>query len=213
MSNANMGELVMKFYPKFKQYLAYYAGIDKVWIDENGTLFSKMSNGDIDNCGYVSEYYYAKDQGYEGSLEDWAALVHEAILTNRLSYDSENQVLKNTIDDTIKDSLKEYTEDISKTPIEIIDKLLNQITEGTNQSNNAINKIKKELNSTHETLEEKRILLEDTYNLLIDTLSKTKEELTEKRKEINDYKGYESKINEILIHTKDSTNILACISG
>ena len=103
MSNANMGELVMKFYPKFKQYLAYYAGIDKVWIDENGTLFSKMSNGDIDNCGYVSEYYYAKDQGYEGSLEDWAALVHEAVLTNRLSYDSENQVLKNTIDGHIYD--------------------------------------------------------------------------------------------------------------
>ena len=98
MSNATFNERVLTFKPKFNEYIAYYAGVFTTWIDNDGYLFIKMSNGDITNLGPISEYYYAKDQGYEGSLEDWAALVYEGILTNRLSYDSNNQLLTNTID-------------------------------------------------------------------------------------------------------------------
>ncbi len=114
--------------------------------------------------------------------------------------------IKKIFDDTIKDSLKDYTEDMSGTPIEIIDRLLSQIEDGTNQANNAINKIKKELNTAYQTLVEKRMLLEDAHVLLMDSLSKAKAELSSKRKEINEYKGYESKINELLFQVKDSVD-------
>lgn len=114
--------------------------------------------------------------------------------------------IKTIIDDAIKDVLKDYTEDIRGTPIEIIDRLLNQINDGMNQISNGINEINHELNTAYQTIEEKRTLLEEAYNLLIESLTKAKEELAFRRKEISEYKGYESKINEILIQVEESVD-------
>ena len=113
---------------------------------------------------------------------------------------------KSIIDDAIKEVLKDYTDDLSGTSLEIIDRLISQIDNGLNEINNKINEINNGLDSAYHTIEEKRILLEDAYNLLMNTFNSAKEEIASKRKEIMEYKGFESKINEILIQVNDSVN-------
>lgn len=114
--------------------------------------------------------------------------------------------IKTNIDDTVREALKEYTEDIRGAPTDIIDNLINQINDGMNQVNNTIIDINNKLNSAYQLLEEKRTLLEEAYNLLMDSLLEAKELLKTKRKEVYEYKGYESKINEILIQVDDSVD-------
>lgn len=63
------------FSAEFSESIALYRGIVRVWIEQEGEdagkLKAEFRTGEIQELGYVSDYFYAKENGYEGTMSQW----------------------------------------------------------------------------------------------------------------------------------------------
>ena len=77
------------FDAQFAEFLKLYRGIDNVWIghaddtdhgslNEPGVLYAQYIDGNTQKVGPVSGYYYALQQGFQGTFSEWVQVLLDA---------------------------------------------------------------------------------------------------------------------------------------
>lgn len=86
MAEIGFVETSLTFTPEFNEFITLYRGIENVWIGDNttanpgdkGVLYAKYVDGAIQTVGPVSAYYYALQNGYEGTFSQWVQTLLDA---------------------------------------------------------------------------------------------------------------------------------------
>ena len=106
--------------------------------------------------------------------------------------------IQNIIDETVILKLSDYTDNTSGKPLDIINRLVNEIDE-------SIQKIDEELNKAYSVIRNNETNLERQKKAFEEKILEARQELNNKKAEVENIRGLESKFNEILIKL-DSTN-------
>lgn len=80
MSESNLNELndmITTFDVEFADFVVLYRGVERVWIDDPGTLHAEMVDGAVQDLGPVTSYYYALEHGFEGTFEEWVQVIED----------------------------------------------------------------------------------------------------------------------------------------
>ena len=80
MSEQQNANATYTFDVLFDDFITLYRGVNKVWIgnDEfgyDGVLYAELAEGEVQNLGPVSSYYFAQANGFSGSFSDWVELL------------------------------------------------------------------------------------------------------------------------------------------
>ena len=73
-------EFTTTFDTEFGDAIALYRGVVRVWIGDgttgtDGVLYAEMVDGVVQEVGPVTAYYYALENGYQGTFAEWVQLV------------------------------------------------------------------------------------------------------------------------------------------
>lgn len=101
--------------------------------------------------------------------------------------------IQGIVEETVVSMLSDYTDDTSGEPLDIINRLLNEIDENTKRIDEGLNKAYSLINNNE-------IDLETVKKDFIKKILEVKHELNNKKTEVENTKGLESKFNEILIN-------------
>ena len=78
--DATMQERTTTFTAEFADFVSLYRGVIRVWIGDgttgsDGVLYAEMVDGVIQTLGPVTGYYYALQEGFQGSFADWVQTI------------------------------------------------------------------------------------------------------------------------------------------
>ena len=107
--------------------------------------------------------------------------------------------IQGIIDEALVSILSDYTDDTSGKPLDIINRLLNEIDEN-------IKKIEEGLNKAYSLINTNEINLERLKKALEEKILEAKQELNNRKTEVENIEGLESKFNEILINLDDTSD-------
>ena len=71
----SLNDVAFNFTPEFQETEVFYKGVTRIWIEDEGTDAGKLKaeyrDGRVQDLGYASDYFYAKENGYEGTILQW----------------------------------------------------------------------------------------------------------------------------------------------
>ena len=95
--NENIQEVpedtLLDFHAGFSNFAVLYRGIVRTWIDDDGILWAEIVDGTIQRVGPVASYYYAVQAGFEGTVQQWIALLMDATVNAQSAANSADAAL------------------------------------------------------------------------------------------------------------------------
>ncbi len=93
MPNETRNRRRINFGATFDDFTVLYRGIVRTWIDDDGILWAEIVDGTTQRVGPVASYYYAVQAGFEGTVQQWVALLMSVTVNAQSAADSAGAAL------------------------------------------------------------------------------------------------------------------------